>query len=462
MKKRWLSLLLASLTLGVGVACDGTANYEEKAPTYASDKEFYIGMWVGVPSVLKTYDEDGRVIGTSAPLTEADYDNHYKLIFEAGFNYVEPGLNEFSEAYNIQILKAAQKYNLNQYLNDYEIRSLLLDTTQDEATVETKLNNLAAKYMAYDSFAGLKITDEPSFDRIASYSIGKQRFDKVFGEDKIFYINLLPVIAGPLAVTANYQDYIREYVEKIGTHYVSYDYYPLKTNAKEENYVLEHFLYNMEQVKAAAPDKKIWTFLQSIKYSPDNRTLTSVADATFQVYSFLAYGGEGIQWFTYWSPRPRVGSENFGEGCIGRNGEKTEIYDYVKTANLELRSLEDIYFNFDWKGVMTTIGSEGEGGWDYNFASLRNTIENHERISIEAQRATLTGVFKDKKGRDGFMIVNFTEPSAKLKNKVELTLKNTSRAIVVKKGVQDVVDVNNGKLSFTMDEGEGYFVIPLR
>ena len=464
MRKRWLSVLLAVLILGACTACGDAVEYGEKAPTYVSDKEFYISMWIGVPNVLKTYDEDGKVIDNGRPLTTEEFEYHYQLISEAGFNYVEPGLNEYSTSYNLRILELAQKYNLNQYLNDYEIRALLLDQTQNEATVEAKLTNLAAKYTEYDSFAGLKITDEPSFNDIASYSTAKKRFDKVFGKDKIFYINLLPVIAGPLAVTSDYQAYIKEYVKQIGTDYVSYDYYPLKTNAKEQNYVLEHFLYNMELVKQAAPDKDMWTFLQSIEYGT-NRTLTSVADATFQTYSFLAYGGVGIQWFCYWSPPRFDGATIFGESCIGRDGKPTEIYDYVKAANLEIRAFEDIYLNFDWQGVMTKIGTDNQEGGEnacFNYLDYK-LIDSHERIkSFKTQQDTLTGVFKDEEGRDGFMIVNYTEPSAGLKNKVELQFNDCTHALIVKKGKAQEVRAKNGKISFTMNAGEGYFVIPLR
>ena len=463
-KKRVLSLLMATLMLGACAACDSTAKYKEQAPTYVSEKEFYISMWVGVPSMLKSYDDDGRVIGSPTPLTEEDYDYHYKLISEAGFNYVEPGLGESGISYNLQLLKMAQKYNLNQYLNDNEIRTLLLDKTQNEVTVEARLRELALKYMVYDSFAGLKITDEPSFENIEPYAIGKQRFDKVFGKDKIYYINLFPIIAGPAAVTADYKGYIKEYVKQINTHYVSYDYYPLRTNAREENYILEHFLYNMELVKEAAPEKDMWTFLQSIEYGM-NRTLTSAADATFQAYSFLAYGGVGIQWFCYWSPPRFDGATLFGESCIGRDGKPTAIYDYVKTANLEIRSFEDIYLNFDWQGVIPKIGTDNDEGGEntcFNYLTYK-VMDSHERIkSFKAQQDTLTGVFKDKEGRDGFMFVNYTEPSAGLKNKVELQFNDCTHAIVVKKGQQKEVKAKNGKISFTMDAGEGYFVIPLK
>ena len=158
MKNKWLAILLAGLTLGACTACDGeeTVKHGEEVPTYTSEKEFYIGMWIGVPNSIKEYDDEGRLVSNGTPLTEEDFDYHYKLISEAGFNYVEPGLNEYGATYNKKVLTAAEKYGLNQYLNDPEITNLLLDTTQSETVVEEKLKALAAKYLEYDSFAGLK------------------------------------------------------------------------------------------------------------------------------------------------------------------------------------------------------------------------------------------------------------------------------------------------------------------
>ena len=109
MRKRGLAILMATLMLSAGAACSDTVKYAEEAPTYTSDKEFYIGMWIGVPSSLKEYDEQGRLVSNGRVLTEEDYDYHYKLISEAGFNYVEPGISEYSQAYNMQILKAAHQ-----------------------------------------------------------------------------------------------------------------------------------------------------------------------------------------------------------------------------------------------------------------------------------------------------------------------------------------------------------------
>ena len=142
--RKWLALLLAGCTVLASASCGGD-KHGEAVPTYTSDKEFYIGMWIGVPNAIKEYNDDGAVVNQGIPMSTEEFENHYKLIADAGFNYVEPGLNEYTTAYNIRALEAAQKYNLHQYLNDFEINALLLDEMQSEERIEAQLKDLATK-----------------------------------------------------------------------------------------------------------------------------------------------------------------------------------------------------------------------------------------------------------------------------------------------------------------------------
>ena len=466
--KRFLTVLLCFITVFCTVSCkgkDSSANYGEEVPVYTSDKQFYIGMWIGVPDSVKSYTSEGAVVpGSARRLTDEEFDEQYKNIKEAGFTHAEGGYGEKSDAYNLRALAAAEKYGIKQYIHNDEINAYLMNTTLSEEEVEQNLRTISAKFTAYSSFAGLKVRDEPALGEIKNYSVAKQRFDKVFGKDKIFYMNLLPVVSSPSAIGSDYKAYIREFVNQIGTDYVSYDHYPLISN-KNGNQVIENFLFNMKLVKQVAPEKDMWTFLQSMQYGSNNRALESSADATFQVYSFLAMGGVGIQWFCYWSPPPYDGSTRFGVACVDRDGSLSPAYDYVKTANLELKGLENIYFNFDWQGAMPLIGSKNDdGGENKNFNYLLDTaIKSHDRIkSAKVEQDTLIGVFKDKDNRDGFMVVNFTEPSAGISDKAEFVFNDCIRAIVVKNGVQTVVDCKNGKLTLNLPSGAGYFVIPLK
>ena len=176
----------------------------------------------------------------------------------------------------------------------------------------------------------------------------------------------------------------------------------------------------------------------------------------------MAFGGKGIQWFCYFTPPPT--DENFGEGCIARNGEPTQTYYYVQEANRQIRALQDTYMNFEWKGFMTKIGTENTDGSNNNFDYINSySLDEHARISkLSAQQDTLVGVFKDEEERDGFMFVNFTEPTAEKEDKVSVDFKDATGALMYVKGERQVVGLNNGRLEFTMEAGDGVFVVPLK
>ena len=61
------------------------------------------------------------------------------------------------------------------------------------------------------------------------------------------------------------------------------------------------------------------------------------SDATFhlQVYATLAYGGRGIQYFTYYSPH----NGNYRLGAIDQFGNKTATWDALRRINLEIHAL---------------------------------------------------------------------------------------------------------------------------
>ncbi len=463
--KKTLSTLFVFVFLAVICSCspknDGSdagessesITYNGVVPEYFSDDEFYIGMWVGPPTEFVEYDEDKKPVSTRA-VTDEDYERHYKLIKEAGFGYVDCGLGQTSESYYIKMLPFAEKYGLKQYVYDGTVNRLLSDAEAEDEILVRDVKKALAKYTKYSSFAGLRIKDEPSYNEIAAFGRGSKIFKQAC-PGAYYYINLFPTYASPSLINNDYVSYIKKYVEEIDSPFISYDFYAMKGNGKV-NTVADSFLYNMLEVRNAAKNKEMWTFLQAIKYGSRNRALTSVADATFQAYSFLAFGGKGIQWFCYFSPPPHT--ESFGEGCIGWNGEPTAVYDYVKTANLELRDLQSVYFNFEWKGFM--LNGENE-----NFGLVKGRsgyIAEHPGIkSFVAEKDTLTGVFKGTDGRDGFMIVNFTEPSGGLSDKVSVTFNGATGALVYKHGKPEVVGLKNGKLDIELGAGEGYFVIPL-
>lgn len=482
MLKKLLSLCLVAIMCFAGIGCgsDGAKD----APQYSSDEKFDIGMWVGVSDSYTIYDGEQNT-GRVYKLTEEEFLEKYREIASAGFTVAFPGYNVMHDgggpvegSYNMKALKAASEVGISHIIADRNVKSVLMGAksavergmkTEEQVVADVKALIEPYTESEYgDALYGFFVCDEPSENEFEDIGFAERIF-KQAAPDLMFYVNLFPVIAGGTQLSGTsgsitYDQYINSWLEKVDTDYLSYDHYPLYSDGV--NYSLEpSFLYNMDYLQTAlreeGKDRTFWTFLQSISYGAKNRPLESKADATFQMYSFLAYGGDGVQWFCYSCPPPADGATKFGENALlDRSYNKTVTYDYVSAANNEVQALMKYYKNFEWQGVaLSSVYDDGK-----NFGYLdnsKNIIDSTETFKgITSMEDAFTGIFKDKEGREGYMVVNFTDPAMNRKNEVTLNIEGKKSAIVVKNGKESIQKISKGKLKLKMEPGEGFFVIP--
>ena len=68
-----------------------------------------------------------------------------------------------------------------------------------------------------------------------------------------------------------------------------------------------------------------------------------------QMFTNLAYGAQGLQYFTYWTPVSSA--EDFRGVPITLEGKRTTVYDHIKTLNLEIRSLSGVVYGAKVKSL---------------------------------------------------------------------------------------------------------------
>jgi hypothetical protein len=111
------------------------------------------------------------------------------------------------------------------------------------------------------------------------------------------YINLFAVYEGRAYTGADdYESYLRQFVETVHPPFLSYDDYALV-----EGEMRDVFYTNLELARRVSLEAKIpfWNcILATAHYN-----YMEASDTTFdiQVYSTLAYGGRGIEYFTYFT-----------------------------------------------------------------------------------------------------------------------------------------------------------------
>jgi len=424
--KKWkigiilLSTLIASCPLA---SCSSGAG---ETPVFEDNKTIHIGAWVSPPS-------------------EFINDQTYREIAESGINTIYALYENANDT--VKALKAAENNNISYYVRDTSL------TVLQEEDYDI-LPDLLAKYKSYPAFKGYLVYDEPGPNKFEALGKLHQEFKKIL-PDKDFYINLFPTYSSLAQRDGlDYKEYLQKYIDVVKPEFISYDHYPLKQTV-EGTAITEDFLYNLELVaeagkKAGVP---VWSFIQAMDFGATNRK-PSEADIRWQVYTNLAFGVQGIQYFCYWTPVDDA-TTVFGEAMIDRQGNKTPIYDYVKNVNREILAFDHILLSMKNLGVMTYA----PGSLPSEMFTENPLTEWKPVKKIEAEREVILGAFESDNGAKAMILVNYTDPGKNLTNKVSIQLKGVKGLTVYEKDVPTKVELKGGRYEVTLQPGEGKFIL---
>lgn len=218
---------------------------------------------------------------------------------------------------------------------------------------------------------GWYVIDEPSYDRFEEV---KNFVDRIRSIDSThpFYINLLPTYA-PTSLFKNesYEQYVMEYVKLFSPFFLSFDHYPITNKG-----VRKDFYKNLNIISSIATQNGIpfWAFACSVKYS-GGVPAPKPEHLRLEVYSALAFGAQGIEYFTYTTPRPEHGGEHFSYAPIDVGQKKTKTYNYVKEVNTRLRSVEQ-FFKDAKVSVKGSLGGDIDGIEQYQLKKLPKGIQS--------------------------------------------------------------------------------------
>lgn len=255
---------------------------------------------------------------------EESSDARFKEFADCGFNL---SLAYYSNAE--QFNKAATS------ANKYGVKILFQSPRlfEDAVTIVNKIKNNSALY-------GYFIKDEPSKDKLTEFA---SCIKKIKQADSVHpcYINLLPCYNETMLreniKAASYSEYLRE-ASSTGVSQISFDYYAIRTPGMRDSWYENLEQVRNESLRSGLP---FWGFALStahVKYP-----IPTIAMLRLQVYSNLAYGAQGIEYFTYWTPKPD-NNYDFNNGPIDINGKKTATYYVVKEMNAELSRVAPLFY----------------------------------------------------------------------------------------------------------------------
>ena len=211
------------------------------------------------------------------------------------------------------------------------------------------------------------------------------------------YVNLLPNYATAAQLgTPTYEAYVEKFVRDVHPPLLSYDNYSLFNGE-----MMGRFYTNLAAIRRTS--QKAGIPFWNVILANSHFSYMEPTDATLrlQAYSTIAYGGRGIEYFTYFSPK--VG--NFRLAPVDQFGHRTETWYKLRRLNNQIRELAPWLIKLHSTGVYHSAPLP-EGAEPITKSPLVKQVRATTFRSPPVAPEYLIGEFQDDQGRSFLMIVN--------------------------------------------------------
>ncbi len=203
------------------------------------------------------------------------------------------------------------------------------------------MKSFVAAVKDHPALWGYMVYDEPDAGYYDALLRTRQVIESVDNKH-ICYVNLNGDggTFGPVGsyLTDDYEEYLVRFAEETEPDLISFDVYPCFPD-----WVLDQIYTSLEQVADISMryDLPFWAYVASCRFSDGLgiRISPTVESLRLQDYTILAYGGDGIEYFT-WSADGDA-AHNFGDWPTDPNGDintSNPTFEYLQTVNQEIQN----------------------------------------------------------------------------------------------------------------------------
>ena len=210
----------------------------------------------------------------------------------------------------------------------------------DPATTVRAIMNHPALY-------GYFVEDEPERKDFAQWAAIVKTIQSV-DSNHICYINIYPNWAW--GKIEKYPTNVNDFLDTVPVKMLSFDNYPVVSINDAPNSLRYDWYFNLEVIRDAAKSRNMpfWAFARANskewEYEGDKifYPIPTTQELRAQMFTNLAYGAQGLQYFTYWG--------------LETNSGKTRVYERVQTVNADIRALSKVFLGCN----VISVGHTGE------------------------------------------------------------------------------------------------------
>jgi len=360
---RSASLLLSFLFLAARVVQGQTLSPPRPAPP----RDFAVMAWGDSPS------DPGQL----------------RLMKEAGLN-----ISGFCQAEDLDRVNDA---GLSCFVTDKRVAGYDWEKLPGEDEVQSSVCELTRQVGSHPAVLGFSLRDEPSVALMPALGrVAALLRSALPGTWP--YVNLFPTYATSEQLgVGSYEEYVRQFIETVHPPFLSYDNYSLINGE-----MLDRFYANLEVIRrtSLAAGIPFWNCLLANAHF----NYLEPSDATFnlQVYSTLAYGGRGIQYFTYFAPS--VG--NYRLAAIDQFGHRTPTWSMLQRINNQIHALAPTLIQLRSTGVYHFPDVPPQSQPLSQSRLIKDIQMAAPGIRPPVQARFLVGEFEDRLGHPYLVITN--------------------------------------------------------
>ena len=194
---------------------------------------------------------------------------------------------------------------------------------------------IVKRFMNHPALAGYFLRDEPVRKDFADLAEWAKRITAL-DNTHFCFVNLISSInttKSDALGTSSYAEYVRTFATEVPTRLLSFDFYPILSQGIHESWYDGLEVFAAEAKKASIP---FWAFALASSYN-ELHPIPTVAALRLQLYSNLAYGAQGLEYWSYWM------SQGLRSAPIGLDGKRTVVYDRIKLVNTEIQNLAGVF-----------------------------------------------------------------------------------------------------------------------
>lgn len=272
-------------------------------------------------------------------------DEQFEWVKEAGFNTIMKA-QSYDDARRLS--EMAAKHGIAMFVSIPAIR----DTLQTARVVDLYKDNPVVW--------GFNVIDEPNAsqfpwlaqiqDSIVKYAPGQNSF-----------FNLLPEVSSKQLGAKSYKKYVEDFTTTVNPPFLSLDIYPVRQAKNGSIYVADALYSTMEVISKVAREsgRPLWAYILSNKHwsypAPREEYIR------FQAFSALAYGAQGLIYYTYLMPDFDREAGEYSLAPIDWDGLRTPTWYMVRNVNRELQQLAPVFLGAEVVSVTHTGTRVPEG-----------------------------------------------------------------------------------------------------